>query len=52
MKNLTAQFYGNAAYPSHGSLWGMRLQIALLFPRLSKEEEKAIMKKRLKELDP
>jgi hypothetical protein len=49
--NLTAQFYGNAAYPSHGSPWGMRLQIAFLFPKLSKEEEKAIMEKRLKELE-
>jgi len=49
--NLTAQFYGNAAYPSHGSRWGMRLQLAFLFPKLSKEEEKAIMEKRLKELE-
>jgi hypothetical protein len=31
--NLTAQFYGNAVYPNHGSPWGMRLQIAFLFPK-------------------
>lgn len=31
--NITAQFYGNAAKPSGGSPWGMRLQIAFLFPK-------------------
>jgi hypothetical protein len=49
--NLSAQFYGNALYPSHGSPWGMRLQIAFLFPKLSREEEKGLLEKRLKELE-
>lgn len=31
--NISAQFFGNAEYPSNGSPWGMRLQIAFLFPR-------------------
>jgi len=31
--NISGQFYGNAAYPSGGSPWGMRLQISFLFPR-------------------
>jgi hypothetical protein len=31
--NLSAQFYGNAAHPINGSPWGMRLQIAFLFPK-------------------
>jgi hypothetical protein len=31
--NLSAQFYGNVVYPDHGSPWGMRLQIAFLFPK-------------------
>lgn len=31
--NLSAQFYGNAEYPSSGSPWGMRLQISFLFPK-------------------
>lgn len=47
--NLRAQFYGNGLYPSHGSPWGMRLQICFLFPKLSKEEEKGMVEKRLKE---
>ena len=34
--NLTAQFYGNAAHPTGGSPWGMRLQIAFLFPTAKK----------------
>jgi hypothetical protein len=49
--NLTAQFYGNATYPTHGSPWGMHLQIAFLFPRLNEEQEKAPLEKRLKELE-
>jgi hypothetical protein len=31
--NISATFYGNVAHPSGGSPWGMRLQIALLFPK-------------------
>jgi hypothetical protein len=31
--NISAQFYGNAKRPSAGSSWGMRLQIAFLFPK-------------------
>lgn len=32
--NVLAQFYGNAEHPINGSPWGMRLQIAFLFPKL------------------
>jgi hypothetical protein len=31
--NISATFYGNVAHPSGGSPWGMRLQIAFLFPK-------------------
>lgn len=31
--NITAQFYGNAVYPSGSSSWGVRAQIAFLFPK-------------------
>lgn len=31
--NISAAFFGNAAHPSGGSPWGMRLQIAFLFPK-------------------
>jgi hypothetical protein len=49
--NLTAQFYGNAVHPAGTSSWGMRLQIAFLFPKLSKEQEKMIMEQKLKQLE-
>lgn len=49
--NLTAQFYGNAAYPSGTSPWGMRLQIAFLFPKLSEKEKKLLMEEKLKEME-
>jgi hypothetical protein len=34
--NLSANFYGNAVHPPGASSWGMRLQIALLFPQKPK----------------
>jgi hypothetical protein len=35
--NLTTQFYGNAVHPQGASPWGMRLQIAFLFPKMPKK---------------
>jgi hypothetical protein len=49
--NLTAQFYGNAVRPTGSSPFGMRLQIALLYPKLTKAQEKMMMEKKLKEMD-
>jgi hypothetical protein len=49
--NITAQFYGNAVHPVNGSPWGMRLQIAFLFPKLTKEQEKKMLEKKLKQLE-
>jgi len=48
--SLTAQFYGNAVHPSGASPWGMRLQIAFLFPKLSKEMEQMMLEKKLDQL--
>jgi len=31
--NISAQVYANAVYPSGASPWGLRLQIAFLFPK-------------------
>ena len=49
--NIQAQFFGNAKYPTGGSPWGMRLQIALLFPKISKQEEKMMLEKKLQQLN-
>jgi hypothetical protein len=48
--NISAQFYGNAVYPSGTSPWGMRLQIAFLFPKLSPKEKMLLMEEKLKEM--
>lgn len=48
--NISAQFYGNAVHPSGASPWGMRLQIAFLFPTLSAKEKMFLMEQKLKEL--
>jgi hypothetical protein len=48
--NISAQFYGNAVYPSGSSPWGMRLQIAFLFPKLNKEQQKMLLEQKLKQL--
>jgi hypothetical protein len=49
--NLTTQFYGNAVHPPGASPWGMRLQIAFLFPKLSKAQEKMMLEQRLKTME-
>lgn len=49
--NVTAQFYGNAVHPPGASPWGMRLQIAFLFPKLTKAQEKMMLEQRLKKME-
>jgi hypothetical protein len=49
--NIQTEFFGNAKYPTGGSPWGMRLQIALLFPKISKQEEKVMLERKLQQLD-
>jgi hypothetical protein len=48
--NISAQFYGNPERPSGTSPWGMRLTVAFLFPKLSKEEEMELMERKLKQM--
>jgi hypothetical protein len=49
--SLTAQFYGNAVHPANTPAWSIRLQIAFLFPKLTNEEKKMLLEKKLKELE-
>jgi hypothetical protein len=49
--NISATFYGNAAYPVGTSSWSMRLQIAFLFPKFTKEQAKMMMEMKLKQLE-
>jgi hypothetical protein len=38
--NVSVGFYGNAVHPTAGSPWGMRLQIAFLFPKRPEASKK------------
>jgi hypothetical protein len=49
--NVGLQFYGNAVHPPGASPWSLRLQIALLFPKLTKAQEKMMMEKKLKQME-
>jgi hypothetical protein len=49
--NISGEFYGNAVYPAGTSSWSMRLQLAFLFPRFTKEQEKMMMEMKLKQLE-
>jgi hypothetical protein len=49
--NITAQFYGNAVHPAGVSPWGMRLQFVLLFPKLTREQQKVLLEKKLKQME-
>lgn len=48
--NISAQVYANAAYPSGGSPWGIRLQIAFLFPKLTPREQMLLLEEKLQEM--
>jgi hypothetical protein len=48
--NISASFYGNAVHPPGASSWGMRLQIALLYPKFTKEQEIKMMENKLKQM--
>ncbi len=49
--NITAQFYANPTRPQNTSPWGMRLQFVLLFPKLTKEQEKGLLEEKLKQMN-
>ena len=49
--NITTQFYGNAVHPPGASPWTMKMQIAFLFPKLTKQQEKMLLEQKLKQMD-
>jgi hypothetical protein len=49
--NLGFQFYGNAVHLPGASPWAMRLQIALLFPKITKQQEKMMLEQKLKQME-
>ena len=49
--NINVQAYGNAVHVPGGSPWTVRAQFALLFPKITKEQEKMLMQQRLKQME-
>ena len=49
--NLSAEFYGNTVHPQGASPWTLRLSFVLLFPKLSKEQEKMLLEQKLKQMN-
>src|SRR5271157_1146807 len=49
--NLQLQFFGNVVHPAGASPWGMRLQLAFLYPKFTKQQEKEMMEQKLKQLE-
>jgi hypothetical protein len=49
--SLTVQFYGIPVRPQGTPSWSMRLQIAFLFPKLTEEQKKMMLERKLKQMD-
>jgi hypothetical protein len=49
--NLSAQFFGNAVHPPGASPWSVRAQLTLLFPKLTKEQQKMLLEQKLKQME-
>jgi len=49
--NIQCQFFGNVKYPTGTSPWGMRLEMAFLFPKFSKAQEEEMLKMKLEQLE-
>jgi len=47
--NVGLQFYGNGVHPPGGLPSSLRLQIAFLFPKLTKQQQKMMMEQKLKQ---
>jgi hypothetical protein len=49
--NINVQAYGNAVHVPGASPWTVRATFALLFPKLTKQQEKMMMEQKLKQMD-
>ena len=49
--NLSAELYGNAVHPPGASPWTLRLSFVLLFPKLTKQQEKMLLEQKLKQMN-
>ena len=49
--NINVQAYGNAVHVPGASPWGVRAQFTLLFPKLTKQQQKMMLQQKLKQMD-
>jgi hypothetical protein len=49
--NISVQAYGNAVHVPGASPWGVRASFALLFPKLTKQQQKMMLQKKLQEME-
>lgn len=49
--NINVQAYGNAVHAPGASPWTVRATFALLFPKLTKEQQKMMMEQKLKQME-
>jgi hypothetical protein len=48
--NISVQAYGNAVHVPGASSWNVRASFALLFPKLTKEQQKRLLEQKLKQM--
>jgi len=49
--NISVQAYGNAVHAPGASPWTVRASFALLFPKLTKQQQKMMMEQKLKQME-
>jgi hypothetical protein len=49
--NISVQAYGNAVHVPGASSWNVRASFALLFPKLTKQQQKMMMEQKLKQME-
>lgn len=49
--NINVQAYGNAVHLPGASPWTVRVTFALLFPKLTKQQQKMMMEQKLKQME-
>jgi hypothetical protein len=49
--NISVQAYGNAVHVPGASPWTVRASFALLFPKLTKQQQKMMLEQKLKQMD-
>lgn len=49
--NINVQAYGNAVHVPGASPWTVRATFALLFPKLTKQQQKMLLEQKLKQMD-